>query len=67
MIIISKRPLLPHDINQIKQILNESICPHESLHNTFDRYSGIEDDKIFFDGTKNLYPDFAEKLFIIAI
>lgn len=49
MIIISLSPLTSLDVLQIKQILRESRCPNESFRNTFDRYSGFVDGKIFFD------------------
>lgn len=52
MIIISIAPLTSLEILAVKQILRESHCPNESLRATFDRYSGIDGGKIFFDDSQ---------------
>ena len=49
MKILSREPISDEDKKKIKQILVESNCPHESLTNTFERYSGIFGDVITFD------------------
>ena len=48
--ILSREPISDEDKKKIEQILVESNCPHESLANTFERYSGIFGDVITFDG-----------------
>ena len=50
MYIFSREPLSEEDVKKIDEILRESNCPNESLTNTFDRYSGILDNVITFDG-----------------
>lgn len=50
MVILSREPLTEEDKQKISDILRESNCPHESLMNTFPRYSGIYDNVITFDG-----------------
>lgn len=59
MIILSISPLTSLEILQAKQILRESRCPNESLKNTFDRYSGFVDGKIFFDDAQTVWNDIA--------
>lgn len=50
MYVLSREPLSDGDVKKIEQILVESNCPHESFTNTFERYTGIVDDAITFDG-----------------
>ena len=50
MTIFSREPISEEDRKKIDDILRESNCPHESLTKTFERYSGIIDDVITFDG-----------------
>ena len=59
MIILSTSPLTSLEILQVKQILHESRCPNESLKNTFERYSGFVDGKIFFDDAQSVWNDIA--------
>ena len=59
MKILSREPLSDDDLKKIEMILQESNCPHESLKNTFLRYSGIFDDVITFDGVNPI--DFVEE------
>ena len=53
MILISRFPLEQELIEQVKDILKTSQCPHETLINSLERYSGICDGKIFFDMAQN--------------
>lgn len=50
MTILSREPISDEDKKKIEQILIESNCPHESLTNTFENYTGIVGDVITFDG-----------------
>lgn len=61
MIILSISPLTSLEILQVKQILRESRCPNESLHATFDRFSGFVDGKIFFDDAQFLWQEIADQ------
>lgn len=61
MIIISLNPLTSLEILQVKQILRESRCPNESLRNTFERYSGVDNGKIFFDDSQILWAQIADQ------
>ena len=59
MIIISRENVSPLEVMQIKQILRESYCPNESLANTFERFAGFVDGKIFFDDAQDIWAEFA--------
>ena len=61
MIIISIAPLTSLEILAVKQILRESHCPNESLSATFDRYSGIDGGKIFFDDAQIRFQQIADQ------
>ena len=50
MKVLSMEKLSDEDLKKIEDILRESNCPHESLTNTFENYSGIFGDVIAFDG-----------------
>lgn len=49
MTILSREPVSDEDQRKIEDIFRESQCPHESLKNTFERYSGLIGDIIIFD------------------
>lgn len=59
MLILSRRPLTQNELNQVKDILQQSRCPNESLSNTFDRFTGLVDGKIFFDDAQSDFNDLA--------
>ena len=59
MIIISRENVSPLEVMQIKQILRESYCPNESLANTFERFAGFVDGKIFFDDAQDIWAEIA--------
>ena len=61
MIILSLNPLTEQQIQQVKEILTKSNCPNESLKNTFERYSGLIDGKIFFDDAQILWQEVSTK------
>lgn len=50
MTILSREPLTDLERRQVEDILRESQCPHESLRETFPRYSGMLGSIITFDG-----------------
>ena len=50
MTILSREPLTDLERRQVEDILRESQCPHESLRETFPRYSGMLGNIITFDG-----------------
>lgn len=49
MTILSRKPVSHEEQKMIEDIFRESKCPHESLKNTFERYSGLIGDIIIFD------------------
>lgn len=49
MTILSAEPVSPEDQRKIDDIFHESQCPHESLRNTFPRYTGLLGDIVIFD------------------
>lgn len=49
MTILSSEPISDEDQRKIADILHESQCPHESLRNTFPRYTGLLGDIVIFD------------------
>lgn len=57
MIILSLNPVSQVEIQQVKDIFQESNCPYESLKNSFDRFSGFSKGKIFFDNAQSVYAD----------
>lgn len=61
MIILSNNPLDAFDLLKVRQILRQSRCPHESLRNSFDRYAGLIDGKIFFDDALRTWHDIAAR------
>lgn len=71
MIILSTEPVSSLEMLQVKQILRQSRCPNESLRNTFARFTGLIDGKIFFDDAAQVWSDiaaqFADKKFADAI
>jgi len=52
MTILSREPVSDEDQKKIEDIFHESNCPHESLKNTFERYSGLIGDIVIFDGVE---------------
>ena len=59
MLILSRQPLTQTEIQQVKDILQQSRCPNESLSNTFERFTGLVDGKIFFDDAQSEFNDLA--------
>ena len=49
MTILSSEPISDEDQRKIADIFHESQCPHESLRNTFPRYTGLLGDIVIFD------------------
>lgn len=50
--VVSKEALSEQDKRKIEYILKESMCPNESLANTFgERYKGRKDSNVFIDST----------------
>lgn len=50
--VVSKEALSEQDKRKIEYILKESMCPNESLANTFgERYKGRKDSNILIDST----------------
>lgn len=49
MLILAVTPLSVGELQKIVDILRESKCPNESLHNTFDNFTDIVDYQIVFD------------------
>ena len=50
--VVSKEALSEQDKIKIEYILKESMCPNESLVNTFgERYKGRKDSNVFLDST----------------
>lgn len=47
--VVSNRELDDAELQQIQWIMEESACPHESLHNTIDDYITIGDQIIIGD------------------
>ena len=54
MIILSREPVSEDDMKRIEEILRDSNCPRKTLEKTFDRFSGIYDTVIAFDGVNPL-------------
>lgn len=55
MKILSVKPVSELEIRQVKDILRQSRCPNESLRNTFDRFTELTPDFIFFDVGEHVY------------
>lgn len=53
MLIITITPLSVGELQKIRDILQQSRCPNESLSNTFDNFTAITDKEIIFDNALN--------------
>lgn len=53
MLIVTITPLSVGDLEKIKDILLQSNCPNESLRNTFDNFTAINNKEIVFDDALN--------------
>ena len=49
MKLLAVNPVTELELQQVKDILRQSHCPNESLRNTFDRFTDLTADNIFFD------------------
>ena len=55
MKILSVKPVSELEIRQVKDILRQSRCPNESLRNTFERFTDLTAEIIFFDEGKHVH------------
>ncbi|MBQ7454381.1 MAG: hypothetical protein IJS69_04955 [Selenomonadaceae bacterium] len=68
MTITSLKPLTQKELNKIRDILKQSKCPNESLTKTFDRFTGLVGERIFFDNAQDTNSQLnADKIFVNVI